>query len=248
MMAFQSTPPPKGATTYTTDARDERLETDPSRALTMREVASLRWFFCEAESDMGVRSTFGAQLDAAIAQRISDESRIEAQQVRSIVTQLRKGKRPKGKALELAKDVGLLRSASMTVRIEQLGGEYIYMHAPAHNVVIDPYENDGVLRSVRRANEIRARLVRVGENHTKVLNAVYGPATHGEAREALRKRFGDLVEVVVAIVASRREESDPPARAMVRAKLSDDSFVRMLKHGASGYLREAANAYAGTRS
>lgn len=249
MMALSdSTPPPapRGAT-FTTSAHDERAPTDPSAALRPADIAGLRWFFGEHESDLGIRSTFGAQLEGALAQRMSDEARREARQMSALLSQLRKGRMPKGVAREFAERIGLVRDGQK-IRIELLGGEYIYQHAPTHPPPPDPFESDRVLVLVRRANQIRTRLRAIGENHTKVLNAVYGPATHGEGREQLRKRLGDLVEVAVAIVASQRTDKDPPARAMVRAKLTDDSFVRMLKHAAGGYLRAAARAYAETRS
>lgn len=246
MMAFEIKPPGTSGT-FTTDARDERGETDPSRALTMREVSELRWRFTQVEADLGIRSTFGAQLDGALSQRISDEAVRESRQVRALVTQLRKGRRPKGVAREFAERLGLLRGATGTVRVEMLGGDYIYMRAPLHSLPADPYESDTVLTLVRRQREVDRRRRLVGHAHDRILQAVYGNSTLGDDVQAFRKRFGELLDVAVAIVNSQRSEKDPPARAIVRAKLSDDSFVRMLKQGAGAYLRAACIAYAETR-
>lgn len=250
-------PPPKGAT-YTTDARDERHETDPSSPLTLRELSDLKWFFCEAMSDMGVRSTFGEQLERALGQRAGADALREARTRRRLISKIHKGWRPSKSTMTKhgLDEVAILfpgafidPDGNFQLRAieSELSDQTIYMRSPIHSAPPDPYEDDHVLVLVRKANAIRVRLQTVGENHTKVLNATYGPVVNGDGHAAMRKRFGDLTEIVVAIVASQRSSADPPSRAIIRAKLSDDSFVRMLKHGAGGYLRAACSAYAGTR-
>jgi hypothetical protein len=248
------------------DYGEKLYETDPSSALHATERRDLVWFFGEAEADLGITSTFGQQLAAALSQRISDAAMQDARVLKALRTKLRKGWRPSKKQRVAQRSaitqafidhVGpdafkVAASTDGNARVmpassHDLSDQTIYMRAPMHSVPADPYENDRVLFLVRKANAVRARLVRTGDNHTRVLNAVYGPATHGEAREALRKRFGELVEVVVALVASQRKDSDPMARTMVIAKLHDDSFVRMMKHGAGAYLRKAASSFADTR-
>ena len=269
--------PPGAAGTYTTDRRDERAETDPSSPLTLRELSDLRWFFCEAESDMGVHSTFGEQLDRALGQMISDDAALEAKTMARLRSRVRHGWRPKAetakryrlndKAEAMMSHLGVefpgalsdpdgnfQTRKGLTVEwmrenlADLLSDQTIYMRSPVHSSPPDPYEDDRVLVLVRRANAIRARLRRTGEKHTKVLCAVYGPVVNGESHEAFRKRFGDMVSIVLAVVASRREPGDPSPRSIVRAKLTDDSFVRMMHRVASGYLRAACAAYAETRS
>lgn len=272
-MASAISTPPDDARTFSTELeRDDygapKYAGDPAAALLPVEVRDLRWFYCEAESDMGIRSTFGRQLDAALAQRISDEAASDARAVRALRTRLQKGWRPKRRALRRAK-----RSAITEAMLEHVGADLpdegvaqtqrisperldlgdlseqtIYMRSPLRTVVIDPYESEAILKCVGRANRIRARLVVAGDAVARVLHAVYGPATFGQERKALAKRFGDLVEVVVAIMAAKREPSDPPARATVIANLHNDAFVRTARIVAENRLRAAAEAYAETRS
>jgi hypothetical protein len=234
--------------TYTTSVRDERSETDPSRSLTMREVAELQWFFCQAEADMGVRSTFGEQLARALGKRASDEARRLASKRRWLLKRTIRGWSPKAAStLEaecLAIGIPIGNRAAATTQFHE---QHIYQHAEAHEPPNDPYENDSILFLVRRANMIRRRLERAGSNATKVLNAVYGIPMAGEDRAALRKRFGDLVEIVVALVACQRSDTDAPARSIVRAKLNDDTFITMQTRNAREYLKNACEAYAGTR-
>ena len=270
--------PPREVGTYTTSRRDEegerekldeRPESDPSSALTMREVAGLRWFWTQAEADMGIRSTFGAQLDAALGQRISDEAASEAKAFKLLRSKLRRGwvpsrrktriqQRPRvtdvalehfGISLDASDDGNYQRTRIDPAMLDagDFSEQTIYMHAPIRPPPPDPYDNDRILVFVRRANETRERLVLLSDRHICTLYAAYGESACGEDRQALRKRFGELLGIVVALVATQRKPGDPPPRALLSAKLTDDSFVRLQKRRAAGHLRAACEAYAGTR-
>lgn len=228
----------------------------------MREVAELRWRFTTVESDLGIRSTFGAQLDNAYAQMPSDDEVRRAKRIKALRTRISRGWKPTDQrtldALEELMGIGTpgaLYKGDGNYSVNRLPGSdhmfdenHIHLHAPVRTPPADPYESDAVLFLVRRLRDIDRRRRLIGRSHDRVLEAVYGNSTAGDDVLVFRKRFGDLVDVVIAIVNSQRGSSDPPARAIIRAKLTDDSFVRMMRHGASGYLRAACDAYAETRS
>jgi len=266
---------PRVTGVYTAPERAERddhgelkYETEPDASLLPTERKDLLWRWNDCEAELGVKCTFGAQLDAALSQRISDEALKDARAVMAMLTRLRKGWRPRAsrRARRRQSDVNkaFLAHVGIELRpalgsadgnaqrapvldVSDLSDQRIYMHAPLRPVPSDPYENDGIFWLVRRLRAVDRRLVAIGRSHARILESYFGPASSGEDRLPMRKRFGDLVEIVVAIMASQRSPTDKPARALVREKLHDDSFVRVMKHGASGYLRAAANAFAGTR-
>jgi len=294
---------PRVSGVYTAPERAERddhgelkYETEPDASLLPKERADLRWRWNDCEAELGVRSTFGAQLDAALSQRISDEARKISDGIKLITARARRGRLPRRRARwvraaeiqahvddlwERASRTRAPREAELAARgtltvedkprelvaaevwaddqqralsgSEQreldawLTDQEMHKHTPMRPTPADPYENDGLLWLVRRLREVDRRLVAVGAYPSRVLESYYGPSSSGEDRLPMRKRFGDLGEIVVAIMASQRTPTDKPARAMVREKLSDDSFVRVMKHAASGYLRRAAETFASTR-
>lgn len=214
-----------GSTYTETRGSDARLPTDPTISLTLREIEDLRWFWQDAEALCGVRSTFGAQLEQARGKMASDDVVRELAAIKREVTALR-------------------RKAGLQPLPEE---QTMYVNEDTNPPLADPFDNDDILLHVRRANVVRRRLEQMPPWH-RVLHAVYGPGRGDENdRRAIGKRFGEIGEVVIAVVASQRTEEDPPARAIVIAKLTDDSFVRMMRHVAGNYVRQACERYARTR-
>lgn len=234
--------------TWNTNARDERSETDPSHSLTMREVEDLRRRFRFVESELGIRSTEGAIEDRLNRETPSDEAIWVDRQERRIRTCLQKGRLPPlPSARKGLSDRYQLAAGCIRVDLGDLSDEYMHQHTAVNWTAKDPYENDSVLWLVQMMRDVDRRRMIVGRSHDRILQAVYGDSTLGSDAIVFRKRFGDLMDVVVAIVNSQRKDGDPPARAMVRAKLGDDRFVRIMNHGAGEYLRKACDAYAVTR-
>lgn len=271
--------PPAGPATYTTNARDERSETDPSRALTMREVDDLRWLWNHAAAELGLRSNTGAQLDRLEAEQLSKAAKDFESAWKRLLTRARKGWQPSKKrdatrvrssaavqafiehvglqdgmvTLQSVEDVdaGAPLTEEQAYRrgldIADLSDQRIECKEDRHCASTDPYKNDRVFVVVRRARAVLRRLVQIEDNHVAVLAAVYGPVVNGESREALRKRFGELTEIAVRYVASKRHDDDPSARALLRAKLTDESYITSVRRESGKCLRAAAEAYAETR-
>lgn len=95
--------------------------------------------------------------------------------------------------------------------------------------------------SVERANRIRATLVGAGIEAALVLFAVYGPARGDDLTRALRKRFGDLAEIVVTVARATGKGEDP--RMLALSRTTDASFVRMQKGRAEKLIERAGRDY-----
>ena len=208
----------------------ERDEEKPDDALGPQGRADLAWFFNSCEAAMGVKSTFGAQCERA-AQAMPTESavldarRYQRERVREWVA--------------LGHDANEPGSPRFDI-------ETMPVHETAPYATQDPYESDDILGDVAKARRIRAALNRCDRSSVLVLYAAFGPPKGNEAqRRTMAKKFGNLVEIVVAINAFMRSESDPSARDIVDARISDDSFVRLMVKRAQGMLRVAARDYAG---
>lgn len=219
----------------------EALDQAPEGALRPAELADLFWIWNDAEAAMGIRSTFGGELERAMLYAMP------ASQTRS----------ERAMAGEYGpweqRRTALRRWVNAGHAVDAAGSpmwdsETMSIHPTGPNGSCDPYESDEILLAIARANRIRARLRRCSVNSVKVLNAVFGPPRGDEEqRRDMRRRFGNLVPIVVAIVSAARSDDDPPARAIITAKITDDSFVRLMKTRAAGILRAATRDYAGCR-
>ena len=219
---------------------EEAIDQAPEGALRPAELADLFWIWNDAEAAMGIRSTFGSELERAMLYAVSNSTRSE-----------------RGMAGEYGpweqRRTALRRWVNAGHAVDAAGSpmwdaETMSIHPTGPSGTCDPYESDEILVAIGRANRIRARLSRCSVNSVKVLNAVFGPSRGDEEqRRDMRRRFGNLVPIVVAIVSAARSENDPPARAIITAKITDDSFVRLMKTRAAGILRAATLDYAGCR-
>lgn len=227
-----------GARGYVAPVRAATVEREADEGLEPQDISDLIFIWQGAEAACGVRSTFGEQCDRAA----------EAMPTQDAVLDARRYQRERVRAwVSLGHDANAPGSPRFDV-------ECMPVKPTPPTVNADPYEgivgfsHDNGCNAVARAGRVRSRLLRCSEGSRRVLFAVYGPPKGNEKeRRSARMKFGDLVEVVVALVAFQRSENDPPARAIVSAKLTDDSFVRVMKTRAAGMLRTAARDYAGAR-
>lgn len=126
------------------------------------------------------------------------------------------------------------------------GEECMHVRETVCGVPDDPYP-DEMLRHVARTRRIRATLSRCSTQVVSLLHAVYGPVNASPDTQLARKKFGDLTEVVVAIVNVSREPDDEPARRMVVRRLTNDAYVQTIRRTAEAFLRLAQAIYAKER-
>ena len=229
-------PPPKDDTDYVR----------PWSPLTERECDDLRWYWRKRESDYGVGSTAGAQLERAYAQWISDEA-VREERARKFKLRLelhaQRHKRatvPKRKASDIDREIRQ---------------EWIHLHSPPATTPDDPFPSDDIFKLLRVSKRVERRLLRVGDSHTRVLYAAFGETQggwpsarggwpHGEEdnphttkatnakkrapvfspRAAAARVFDPmLVEIVASIVAFEmyREPTEPNVR-LVKQHDQDD--------------------------
>ncbi len=214
---------------YVAPVRAPTQEREADEALRPQDIADLRWFYGSLESACGVQSTFGAQLERCDAKQahhtaIADERRYQRQRVKEWVEA---GHHPN--------DPGS----------PKWDREFLPIKETAPYAAPDPYADDSILEDLAKAHRIRSILKRCSLASVKVLFCVYGPALGDEEqRRDARKKFGDLAQIVVNLAAFARTDSDPSARALVSARLTDDGYVRIQKNRAAGMLRVAAREYA----
>ena len=227
-----------------------------------RDELDLKWWFCFAESDMGVHSGQGAQQDA-LQRRLphytppppwlnvndlpphADPTRPSAEPMTDAraeynLTRARKtacpGCEPGVDCKHRAWDIAWPSPHLMEDRESR------------STVIADPYP-DEILRAIRRGRHIRATLVRMPDvRQYWLLGAVYGPIV-GDRKDtmAIRKRLGELCEIAVSMMAASRDEGDESARRLVVRKLTDESYLTMARRASERYLHQAQSMYVTAR-
>ena len=206
---------------------------------TSSDVEDLIWLWNEAESEYGIRSTQGGIEDQLNRNAIGDEALADLALARRRLNRHLKAKTETRLSLDEL-DANMQRAIAEALR----DPEYMHISGTSHAGSSAPFENDRAMGGVRRARRIRTRLNAIHEHHRLVLHAVHGPfRINVDDREVLRKKFGELVQIVVNIVAAAREEGDPSAVTLTLTKSRDDSFVTMQNRRAIALHEHAKNAY-----
>lgn len=225
------------------------------------DVQALTNFWNNLEASCGVKSTMEGQIAMLNRRSISDGSKADA------AAEKRRGRVFKRK--DFAVIAAKLPSAT-SILLDHLGIEpvlepgqptpkefadlvagifpeqLIHINESSSGPIVDPYENDAMLRDICESRTIRSRLMSVSSHCVGVLYAAYGPMRGDTDRNnGLRKKFGDpLIEIVVGLIWMAHDKmSIPAAREMAFWKAKDESFVTMQKRQAQKILDAAHVEY-----
>jgi len=225
---------------------------------TSTDAADLMRFFNQLEAACGVRSTMEGQIATLNRRSISDGAKLEATREKRERSRQRKQPPPSAPTMfEQARDA-LLDHLGIEPVLEpgeptpqerrdlEPWAQLIHVKESSSGPVVDPYADDMVLRVIREAAPIRARLRSISERSRNVLHAAYGPMRGDTDRNnGLRKKFGDaLIEIVVGIIWMAHDDlSIAGAREMAFWKSKDPSFVTMQKKQAEKILDAAHVEY-----
>jgi hypothetical protein len=236
-------PPEASSGTYTVAKPKNnviRIAASPTACLPDEEIESLKWFWQQAESDLGVVSTWGRQCERKATLQPSEEA---ARLVRKEVRDARKKR-----TLELAANDSPgpnVERGSKPAYDEHTEPQLMRIVETHSDVFVDPYP-DSVFGTLRRARRVRYTLLAISRPHMLTLHACYG-SSRGDAKQnaTLKRRFRELTEIVVAMVALEEVIPYlPTARELAAEKTKDDGWVRAMVHGAERYLRVALESYA----
>jgi len=173
---------------------NEHLPARDDSALLAGDIVDLRWFWQDAEAECGVRSNFGAQLEASYLW--PDDARTARRSEWS-------WNGPRAEAYEGANEAALSEDDFAMAFDPAYGPVHVHETRSLH--WSDPYD-DIQLGAVRRANRIRATLRSMRLPNVFVLFAVYGQRRADDETTDLRTRFGDLVGIVTAAVKASMQD------------------------------------------
>ena len=231
---------------------------DPRTVWNERDELDLKWWFCFAESDMGVHSGQGAQQDALQRRLphytppppwldVNDDPADRADDRQAAITAHYPGARTTPKTACPGCEPGV-DCKHRAWDIAWPSPHLMEDRESRSTVIADPYP-DEILRAIRRGRHIRATLVRMPDvRQYWLLGAVYGPIV-GDRKDtlAIRKRLGELCEIAVSMMAAARDEGDESARRLVVRKLTDESYLTMARRASERYLHQAQAMYVTAR-